>query len=76
MGKQRKYLLDVIRYLRYLVRQGLTSPGNENNDNFTRLMMLLRIKDGSIIAHLDGKIGNKYTRHDTQNELLNIMSMR
>ena len=76
MGKQRKYLLDVIRYLRYLVRQGLTSPGNENNDNFTRLMMLLRIKDGSIIAHLDGKIGNKYTHHDTQNELLNIISMR
>ena len=38
------------------------------------LMMLLGTKDESIIAHLDRIIGNKYTHHDTQNELLNIMS--
>ena len=37
-------------------------------------MMLLGTKGESIIAHLDGSIGNKYTRHDIQNELLNIMS--
>ena len=36
--------------------------------------MLLRTKDESIIAHLDGTIRNKYTDHDIQNELLNIMS--
>ena len=37
-------------------------------------MMLLGTKDESIIAHLDGTIGNKYTHHDIHNELLNIMS--
>ena len=37
-------------------------------------MMLLETKDESIIAHLGGTIGNKYTHHDIQNELLNIMS--
>ena len=49
--KERKYLLDVIRCLRYLVRQGIALQGNENNDNFTQLMMLLGTKDGSIIAY-------------------------
>ena len=37
-------------------------------------MMLLGTKDESIIAELDGTIGNKYTRHGIQNKLLNIMS--
>ena len=73
--KERKYLLDVIMCLRYLARQGTALQGNGNNVNFTQLMMLLGTKDGSIIAHLDGTIGNKYyTHHDIQNELLNIMS--
>ena len=38
--------------------------------------MLLGKKDESIIAHLEGTIGNKYTHHDIQNELLNVMSRR
>ena len=37
-------------------------------------MMLLGTKDESTIAHLEETIGNKYTHHDVQNELLNIMS--
>ena len=37
-------------------------------------MMLLGTKDESIIAQLDGTIGNKYTRHGIQNKLLNIVS--
>ena len=37
--KERKYLLDVIRCLRYLARQGIALQGNENNDIFTQLMM-------------------------------------
>ena len=55
MKKQKKkYLLDVIRCLRYLAWQGISLHGNENNDNFTQLMMLLGTKDERIIAHLDG----------------------
>ena len=62
------------RRVRYLARQVIALQGKENNDNFMQLMMLLGTKDESIIAHLDGTIGNKYTHHDIHNELLNIMS--
>ena len=72
--KERKYLLDVIRCLRYLARQGIALQGNENNDNFTQLMMLLGTKEESIVAHLDGTIGTKYTHQYIHNQLLNIMS--
>lgn len=34
--------------------QGIALQGNENNDNFRQLMMLLGTKDESIIAHLNG----------------------
>ena len=64
----------MIRCLRYLARQVIALQGNENNDNFTQLIMLIGRKDESIIAHLDGTLGNKYTHHDMQNELLNIIS--
>ena len=55
-------------------RQGIALQRNESNDNFTQLMMLLGTKDESIIAHLDWRIGNKFTHCDIQNELLNITS--
>ena len=72
--KERKYLLDVIRRLRYLAKQGIALQGNENNDNFTQLMILLGTNGESIIAHLDGTIRNKYAHHGIQNEFFNIMS--
>ena len=72
--KERKYLLDVIRYFQYPARQEIALQGNENNDNFTQLLMLLEMKGENIIAHLDGTIGNKFTHHDIHNESLNIMS--
>ena len=46
--KETKYLLNMIRCLRYLARQRIALQGNENNDNFTRLIMLLRTKDERI----------------------------
>ena len=64
----------MIRCLRYLARQVIALQGNENNDNFTQLIMLIGRKDESIIDHLGGTLGNKYTHHDMQNELLNIIS--
>ena len=72
--KERKYLLDVIRCLRYLARQGIALQGNKNNDYFTQLMMLLGTNDKRIIVHMDGTLGNKHTHHGIQNELLYIMS--
>ena len=61
--KERKYLLDVIKSLRHLARQGIALQGNKNNDNFRQSMMLFGTKDESIAAHLDEVIGNKYVTY-------------
>ena len=64
----------MITCLRCLARQGMTLQGNESIDIFTLLIILLGTKDKSIVAHLGGTIGKKYTHHDINNELLNIIS--
>ena len=56
---ERKYLLDVIRCLRYLARHGIALQGNENN-NFAQPMMVLGMKDEIVVAHRNGTIGNKF----------------
>ena len=71
---ERKYLLEVIKCLRYLGRQGIPLQGHDNNDNFTQLLYLLGSNDKNIMDHLNGKVGHKYNHHDVQNELLNIMA--
>ena len=70
---ERKYLLDVIRCLKYLGRQGIALQGHDDKDNFTQLVYLLGTKDKNIRDHVNGNIGHKYSHHDVQNELLNIM---
>ena len=69
---ERKYLLELIKCLRYLSQQGIPLQGRNNNGNFTQLQSLLGTKDKNIMDHHDGKVGHKYN-HDVQNELLNIM---
>ena len=71
---ERKYLLEVIKCLRYLGRQGVALQGHDGNDNFTQLLRLLGTKDKDIMNYLEGKIGLKYTHNDVQNELLGIMA--
>ena len=71
---ERKYLLQVIRCLRYLGRQGIALQGHNDNDNLTQLLKLIGTNDENVSNHLEGKIGNKYTHSDVQNELLNIMA--
>lgn len=71
---ERKYLLDVLKCLRYLARQGIPLQGLNNEDNLTQLLLLFGTKDESIANRLQGKAGYKYTHHDVQNELLNIMA--
>ena len=70
---ERKYLLEVIKCLRYLSRQGIPLQGHNNNNNFTQLRYLLGTKDKNIMDHLDGKVGQIYNLHDVQNEFLDIM---
>ena len=71
---KRKYLLDVIKCLRYLSRQGIALQGHDENDNFTQLLRLLGTKDENILKQLDDSIGHKYIHHDFQNEILHIMA--
>ena len=48
--KERKHLIDVIRCLRFLVRQGIAIQGNPGDDNFTELLKLLGTKDPSNVG--------------------------
>ena len=72
---KQKYLLDVIKCLRYLSRQGIALQGHHENDNFTQLLCLLGTKDEKILKHLDDSIGHKYTHHDFQNKMLHIIAI-
>ena len=71
--KERKHLLNIIRCLRFLARQGIAIQGNPGNDNFTQLLMLLGSKDHAIISTLN-RTRLKYTHNDIQNELLDLMA--
>ena len=51
---ERKCLLDAIKCLRYLARQGIPLQGLDNNDNLFQILYLLRTKDDNIIKHLQG----------------------
>ena len=70
---ERRYLIDVICCLRLLARQGIALQGDANEDNFSQLMLLLSTKDDSVTKHFARK-KHKYTHHETQNELLNLMA--
>ena len=70
---ERRYLIDVVRYLRLLARQAIALQGDANEDNFSQLMLLLSTKDDNITKHLASK-KHKYTRHEIQNELLDLMA--
>ena len=69
---ERKHLINVIRCLRFLGRQGIAIQGNADRDNLTQLL-LLGSKDPTIVTNLN-KARLKYTHHDIQNEILDIMS--
>lgn len=70
----RRNFLDVIKCLRYLAKQAIDLQGRNSNNKFTQLLHLLGINDENIMKYLDGQIGYKYNHHESQNEMLNIMS--
>ena len=70
----RKYLIDIIKCLKFLSRQGIPLQGHDNNDNLAQTLLLLGTKDDNITKHIHGQIGHKYTHNNIQNELLSIMS--
>ena len=64
--KEQKHLIDVIRCLKYLAKQGIAIQGNPGDDNFTQLLKLLGTKDPSIQLTLE-KTRLKYTHNEIQN---------
>ena len=71
----RKYLLKVAQNVQYLARQGLPlrGDGNENDSNFTQLL-LLRANDDPKIHEYLAKKTDKYNSPQIHNELLQIMA--
>ena len=72
---ERQYLKVIMEALQYLGRQGIAGSDEDGNDNFTQLMRL-RGKDHPYIVErmTSNNPGSKrYTHHDFQDELLNIM---
>ena len=67
---ERKYLIDIIKCLKFLSRQGIPLQGHDNNDNLTQTLLLLGTKYDNITKHIHGQIGHKYTYNEIQNELL------
>ena len=56
---KRRYLLDLIKSLKYITRQGIALQGHNNNDNFIQLLHLLGTKNESIVKHMDEQVGYK-----------------
>ena len=59
--------------LRYLARQDIALQGSPENDNFRQLLILVGHKDPDILTTLN-QSRFKYTHHDVQNEILDIMA--
>ena len=67
-------MLDFIKCLRYLARQGILLQGLDDSSNLTQILYLLGTKDDNIRKHFHRQVGHKYTHHDIQNELLHFMT--
>ena len=58
--KERRYLLNVIRWFRYLGRQDIAPQGHKGEDNFRQLMVLVGAEDKNIQDNLNKPLGNEY----------------
>lgn len=67
-AKERRYLLEVVRGLRYLGRQFITLQGHRGEDNHSKLFVLLGAKDKKTRDYFNIPLGNKSTSHDIRNE--------
>ena len=76
---ERKYLIKVMKCIRFLARQGLAFRGNDGNDNLTQLFKLLNKNDPALLTRLDKESHlepgqHKYMPNDIQNELIELMA--
>ena len=72
----RRMFLKILSSIRYLARQGLAlrGDGDEHDGNFLQLLKLKGEDDPAMIDWLKRK-ANKYTSHQSQNNILRIMAM-
>ena len=82
LAKQKKVnrecLLKILRCTQFLARQGLPLRGDgtgEDDGNFAQVCHLLGYMDRSFSNWLS-KSSSKYTGHDMQNEMLQVMALR
>ncbi|XP_052249555.1 zinc finger MYM-type protein 1-like [Dreissena polymorpha] len=75
----RKQLLQILRSIRFLARQGIALPGhNDDEGNFMQLLQHHGETDSSILAWLERK-RDKFVAPDrsfVQNEILQLMALR
>ena len=74
--ENRDYLLKLFQNIRFLSRQGIALRGHDDaNSNFIQLLQLRSIDDSKILEYLTSKT-DKYTSHQIQNEMLQVMALR
>ncbi|XP_065195791.1 zinc finger MYM-type protein 1-like [Sycon ciliatum] len=74
----RESFLKILSALRFLARQGLPMRGDgpqEEDGNFSQLLKLTSSSDPAFAEWLQRK-SSKYTGHDMQNEILQVMAHR
>ena len=74
---ERSYFIKVMETVQFLGRQGIAFQGENENDNFTLALLFRGKDDPSISQRLNAATTRqlkKYTHHDYQNKLLEIMS--
>lgn len=74
----RESFLKIVSALRFLARQGLASRGDglhEEDGNFNQLLKLTSSSDPALAEWLQRK-SSKYTGHNMQNEILQVMAHR
>jgi len=68
-------LLTILQNMQFLSRQGLALRGhNDDESNFTQLLILRSVDQTNICDWLAKKVGDKYTSPKVQNEILALMS--
>ena len=74
---ERPYFIKVMETVQFLGRQGIAFQGENENGNFTQALLFRGKDDTNISQRLNAPTTRqlkKYTHHDYQNELLEIMS--
>ena len=71
---KRRIFVKVLQNTQFLARQGLALQGNDDKESNFLQLMKLRGKDDSNIELWIQKKTDKYTSHDIQNEILDVMA--